>query len=721
MPDARPAAKLSFVPNVCVRRIALLGALAFGSGVAVTPQAADADQLSVEQLEDERGYTAVEELSYETIIDASDGYSAKLRVRTAMHNTSRSTRDVVLAMALPRNAELTGISATKDGQWKPGAVTVAHADAARRDPGAVFARQLAPSRSGQLPAAEVVAFGVGPDDTVQVELTVNVYPRLRGDRWELDLPSRGLRKLELSPERRVLVKGLRKGEPFDVDGISNRGKPYMVTSSQDGVTVSWPAHLNSSELVEGRFEVMPGPPGFDDGEFRTYLRLGVTPAPRPDHVVLMVDRSLSTTTGMQQETRRFAEKLLGALPNSATFDAVGFSRNTTPLLGEDAVAAKVSDTKARTALFAALERNERSQGTDLVGAMEEAARRARRRGSKRPMVVVVTDGMLPISLEPAKVASHFRKAWGKRRAAPEILFVVDDPLLMRSGLSPSHPVSRVAAALGARISLETLANLGRDSGLEVLSSPRVMGKLQLDLPSNATLRDSIPDGLVAGNFALLRGSYVGDPISEVTVRGSVGGKAVERTLKAHVQTRLPNALAAVTSGDLNQAATEGFVRPPWYALDAQRTARQSIDQAGRGGVEQKGRLDRKIFRYYLTTRVLPRSRVCYNHALARNPTQSGRVMLKLEIGKGEVMHASVASPDFATKDDVLVECLEEAAWALDVPAGKLDDKVYVLSYPLRLSPPEGGEPAQVEGISDEMMELLLGSPNDPTVLAPGEH
>ncbi|MEM6994798.1 MAG: VWA domain-containing protein [Myxococcota bacterium] len=695
--------------------LALLGAVCLGGGVAAPD--ASADQLSVEQLEDERGYTAVEELSYETIIDASDGYSATLRIRTALRNTSRSTRDSVLAMALPRNAELQAISVAKDGQWSTGTVTVAHAEAARRDPGAVFARQLAPSRSGQLPAAEVVAFGLGGGDTIQVELTVNVYPRLRGDRWELDLPSRGLAQLELSPERRVLVKGLRKGEPFAVDDIGNRGKPYLVTSGQDGVTVSWPAHLNSTELVEGRFEVMPGPPGFDDGEFRAYLRLGVTAAPRPDHVVLMVDRSLSTSKGMQRETRRFAERLLGALPSSATFDAVGFARDTTPLLGPDAVAAKVGDAKSRRVLMGALDRNERGQGTDLVVAMEEAARRARRRGSKRPMIVVVTDGMLPISLEPAKVASHFQKAWGKRRASPEILFVVDDPLLMRSGLSPSHPVSRVAAALGARISLETLANLGHDGGLEVLASPRVMGKLELELPENATLRDQVPEGLVAGNFALLRGSYVGDQIREVKVRGSFAGKKVERTLTAHVQARLPNAIVAVTSGDLGQAATEGFVRPPWYALDEQRAARQSIDQAGRGGVERKGRLDRKIFRYYLTTRVLPRSRVCYNHALSRSPTQSGRVMLKMEIGKGEVMHASVSSPDFATKDDKLVACLEEAAWALDVPAGKLDDKVYMLSYPLRLSPPEGGEAAVVEGISDEMMELLLGSPNDPTVLA----
>lgn len=716
MPDTRRAAKLSCVTLRTAARAALVCTAAL---LCVAPVgSASADQLSTEQLEDERGYTAVEELSYETIIDASDGYSATMRVRTALHNTSRSTRDAVISIALPRSSELRSISASTGGTWKPGAVTVAHAEAGRRDPGTIFARQLAPSRRGRLSAAEVVAFGIAADETIQVELTLTVYPKLRGDRWELDLPARTVGQNQLADERRVLVKGLRKGEPFSVDEVGNRGKPYMVSSGRDGVTVAWPAHLTSSELVEGRFEVMPGPPGFDDGEFRTYLRLGVTEAPRPDHVVLLVDRSLSTPAGLQREAERFSGRMLDALPGTATFDAVGFSRTTTPLLGETATAAKTKNAGARAALSAALERNDRAQGTDLVAAMEEGARRARRRGAKRPMIIVVTDGMLPISLEPAKVASHFRKAWGKRRASPEILFVVDDPLLMRSGLSPSHPVSRVAAALGARISLETLANLGLDAELKVLSSPRVMGKVELVLPDNATLRDPLPDGLVAGNFALLRGSYVGDAIPEIKVRGRFGTRTVERTLKAHVQPRLPNALVAVTSGDLGQAAGEGFVRPPWYALDQQRTARQSIDQAGRGGVQRKGRLDRKIFRHYLTTRVLPRARVCYNHALGRDPVQGGRVQFEFEIGKGEVMYTAVADTDLHSNDDKLVDCLHEAAWALDVPAGKLDDKVYVLRYPLRLQAPAGGEPAQVEGISDEMMELLLGTPNDPIRLAP---
>ena len=89
------------------------------------------------------------------------------------------------------------------------------------------------------------------------------------------------------------------------------------------------------------------------------------------------------------------------------------------------------------------------------------------------------------------------------------------------------------------------------------------------------------------------------------------------------------------------------------------------------------------------------------------------VTLELEVGKGEVMLAGHGETDLEHKDPKLVECLVEAAWALDIPAGKLDDKIYIVNYPLSLIPPEPGDAAgEVEGISEEMMKLLLGHPND---------
>ena len=178
--------------------------------------------------------------------------------------------------------------------------------------------------------------------------------------------------------------------------------------------------------------------------------------------------------------------------------------------------------------------------------------------------------------------------------------------------------------------------------------------------------------------------------------------------RAAILPRQPEAFAAVAEGDLDDAANEGFVLPPWYDLDRQKTARRDIDQASRHGIETRGYLDKKIFRHYLTTRVLPRARVCYDHALARAPTRSGRVVLEMEVGKGEVMLARTQRAELDGDDPKLVACMTEAAWALDIPAGKLDDRIYRVRYPLQLVPPPTGKTGgQVVRIPDEMMEVLL--------------
>jgi hypothetical protein len=690
--------------------------------LAGAPGSASADQLSAEQGDGERGYVAVEELSYETIVDASDGYSATLRLRIALHNSSSDTRDAVHSLALPATAQLRAIRVARDGQWTDGMGTVIRDQPERRDPGTVFARALPPVERGGLPAAEVVAFGLEPSTTIQVELVVTVYPRMRGNNWELDLPARGHDQVNLARDRRVLVKGLRKHDPFWADDTSNRGKPYIVTSGRDGITVKWPAHLAKQALLEGHYELTPGPAGFDDGDFRVYLRLGQTAPPRPDHVVLAVDRSLSTSSLLQGQTHRMFGSVLDALPAGTTFDALGFARTVVPLLDvERGQAPKASDAGARAALQRALDANERAPGTDLVAVLVAAVERTKAQKAKRPMIVVVTDGMLPVSLDAEQVSRAFDKAVGRRGRRPDVLFVVDDPLLVRSGLDPAHPMARIAAALGARISLEAVGQLQGRADADLLAAPRVMGRLELPLPEAMVLDQPPPSGLVAGSFVLLTGHYVGKPAPSLEVRGELGSEAITSRLRANEQERLPQAVAAVVGGAADEAAGEGFVRPPWYEAEDQRTAQLGITQAGRGGVERKGYLDRKIFRHYLTTRVLPRARVCYNHSLVRNPRQAGRAVLHMEVAKGEVMLASTDGVELEAGDDKLVACLGEAAWSLDIPAGELDDKVYVLRYPLRLVPPQGDKAADVvEGLSDDqMMELMAAPPGRATLTTVG--
>jgi hypothetical protein len=690
-------------------RTALPCALALGLGAA--PIVASADQLDVEVREDEPGYQPVQELPYEIFVDtATDhGYAAQLKLRVALHNGGASERDAVHTMALPRTAEVVGLAVASGGDWRTGGGTVVHDESGRRDPGTIWVRQLEPDRLGGLPAAELVAFGLQPDSTVQVEVTMRVVPTLRAGRWEIDLPARGNDLTRLAADRRVLVRGLPSGQSFFVDDTPNGDQPVMLSSPSDTVTVAWPARFADKGALVGRYDTLPGPAGFDDGRFRIVLRLGESPAASPDHVVFVLDRSRSTAPRMHREALRVVDKMLDALPASTTWDAIGFARTPEPLLAARKTPAKARDADARRELASALDANRRHQGTDLAAALVEAAARAQPKGKKKkPLVVVITDGMLPPSTTPASVKREMDDALARRHLRrPEVVFLVDDPLFER-GLPADHPVAAVAAGLGARIGLETLSQVPDAGVLGLLAAPRVLGDLAVELPPHMLLDRDPPAGLVAGNVAVLHGHYIGKPAPRVSIRGRAGGKKLQQKLRAHPGPAQADALVAVTSGALADAVAEGFVRPSWHRLRQQRIARQGIAQSGRRS-QQRGYLDDKIFRNYLTTRVMPRARVCYNHAVARDLTQGGRVVLEMEVGKGEVMAARVRSSTLLHTDEPLVACLTEAAWALDVPAGKLDDSIYVVRYPLVLTPPKSdGAAAKVERNSDEVLQILLG-------------
>jgi len=686
-------------------------ALTLGVWALFAAPHAHADKLRAEQREGERGYVAVEELSFETIVEAGNGYSATLKVRTALHNSSLSSRDVVHAIGLPFASAIEGVRVMKDGAWQDGSGTTVASERSRRAPGSVFVRRLTPRNRADNPGAELVAYGLAPDETLQVEISVRVYPRLRGDAWELDLPARGVGSLSLASERRVLVRGLKSGGVFSVDEERSDGRPFLSSRAADTVTLSWPSQLRSTEVLEVNVETEPGPAGFDDGTLRVYLRLGKDAAPQPKHVLFVVDRSKSTAESHDRDVLAMANGLLDTLPSNATFDAIAFNRTVTPLFGERSSFPRAGSPKDRAALHDALLATPRGQGTDLEAAMSEAARRSRE-GRGPTLVVVATDGMFPSSISPDEVARGFEVALGGRKDRPEVVFVVDEPMLQRSGLHPTHPAARVAAKMGARISLESIAQLRGPSAGDLLNTPRLLGNLAVELPAGVTLEDPVPLGLVAGSFVMLRGRYIDAAPKSVRVSGTLGPKPISRKVKPTETPHPADAFAATTRSPLDEAVREGFSAPPWYTARWDREARASIAQAGRFGRNKKrGFLDQKVFRHYLTTRVLPRARACYDEALTRAPQLSGRVVLEIEVGKGEVMMARVAERALDGKDPKLDPCLTEAAWRLDAPAGVADRQIYRLRYPLRLlPPPEGKFTGSVTPLSDEVMEMLLSQP-----------
>jgi hypothetical protein len=702
---------LRYRPTVPLRRSLFAPALC--AAALVGPAVARADVLQIDlQANPERGFQVVQELSYEVIVAGTDGYRADLRLRVALHNASSREQDAVLTLALPREAEVHGLQVAQDGVWSASRPAGVAPEPGRRDPGSVLVRPLAPTAEGDLPAAELVVFSLAPGSTTQVELQVEAPVRLRGDRWELELPSRGEERTGLAADRRVLVKlPHAAASRFWVDGSANAGAPFLITQPEDGAVVAWPIdHVSkaSKRPLDARLEVVPDDPSSPrGGRFRLYLRLQSAAPPRPDHVVVVVDRSRSTTPAMHREAFAAVTRLFDQLPAGLTFDALSFAREARPLLPEGAAWPGVRDAAARERVAAALDAGSREQGTDLAAALALAGERISARGAKRPLVLVLTDGMFPQGAGPGPVAEALAGGLD-RRVRPDVVFVVDEPLLARTGISAGHPVAVLAAGLGARISLASLAHAGDDLHQTLLTAPTVLRDLAVTVPKGAALAEAAPTGLVAGNAVVLDGVYTGAPPA-VQVRGRLGAARPSLRPRPERIAAPPAALvASVRAGGAERVAVEGFAVPPWYTRKLQRSAMLGVTWAGRARGDERGRLDEKIFRRYLGTRVFPRARACYNLALGRDQTLGGRVLFEFEVGKGEVMRASAETTALSTRDPVFERCLLEAAWMLDIPAGRLDDQVYRVRYPLVFNPPRTGKPAvDDDPLGTGTVELLL--------------
>jgi len=688
-------------------------ALASGLSLSLLSPMAIADSLVVDpNVNTERSYIPFEELSYEMIVEGMVGFRADVRLRTALHNNSSREQDMVLSLALPRGAEIHGLRVARGGEWREGAGTELADEAGRADPGTIFVRGLPPHERGDIPGAELVAFSLAPGSTTQVELQLLVPPRMSGDRWEVTLPERGNSPLGLARKRRVIV---RNAAEFWVDDVHNENKPALISAADDRVTLAWPASVprkrTQTPTLDSRYEVTRASDR-RGGEFRLYLRLGATSALRPDHVVVVVDRSKSTPPSMHRAAVTMLDALFEQLPSKTTFDAISFARNAEPLL-DLGQRSKVGDKKARARLASALDAGARQQGTNLAAAFSLVGERIKSRGAKRPLILVVTDGMLPLSITPEDVDAALAAGLGvrpHRRGWPEILFAVDEPMVAQRGLDPEHPVAQMAAGLGARISLETLEQ--KTAGVaDLLEAPQVLRDLSVTLPKSAVLDQAAPAGLVAGNFVVLTGTYEGATPPQPRLRGKIGQRNVRVTPKTVRAAPPPTALvASVGVTPIADSVTEGFSPPPWLTRKHQRDAQLGITWAGRGGYTAKGFLDWRIFKRYLGTRVYPRARACYNMALTRDQTIGGRVVFAFEVGKGEVMHAEIAEIELDQPDEELKRCLLEAAWSLTIPAGQLDDQLYRLRYPLHLKPPEGGTPRMSEDpLGEGTVELLLRS------------
>ena len=325
------------------------------------------------------------------------------------------------------------------------------------------------------------------------------------------------------------------GEPrFWVDGNGNGDQPYLVSDPEDRATVSWPkeqgAKASSKPPLEAHLAISPDEPRGRSGRFRLYLRLGAAAPPRPDHVVVLVDRSRSTTPSMHREAIAAVGGLFDSLPAGLTFDAISFARKARPLLPEGPAFRRSTTARPRDQVAAALDAGSREQGTNLAAALALAGQRIAVRGARRPLVLVITDGMLPSA--PARtdrkgVCGQPRAAQGQRASRAAVR--------RRQADAHAHRHRRRAPDRRARRRPRrphqprqprpsTAATGDPSFAHNLLRAPGVLRELDVTLPSQAVLEDSPPAGLVAGSVVVLAGSYHRGPPS-VRVRGKLGKPA----------------------------------------------------------------------------------------------------------------------------------------------------------------------------------------------------
>ena len=255
------------------RFAALALSTGLGAAAVLTAPEASADTLHARSSARAGDYLPVEELGYEYILDTTGSGDARLALRVTLHNASATNQDVSLALALPRKSEVIGTRIKRGGgDWADAVTTVNRGTKGRRDQGNIYVRRIGPSQDGGLPRADVVGFDLSSGETVQVELQLEVFPELQGDRWHLDLPRRNAKVPNLSRERRVVVKA--DGRPeFWVDDVSNLGAKYMTSRTRDTVTLAWPADIRGGSGLVAELDTMDGP-GKQGGDFRLTLRLG---------------------------------------------------------------------------------------------------------------------------------------------------------------------------------------------------------------------------------------------------------------------------------------------------------------------------------------------------------------------------------------------------------------------------------------------------------------
>lgn len=477
-----------------------------------------------------------------------------------------------------------------------------------------------------------------------------------------------------------------------------------------------------------------------------------------DRILLMVDVSRSMGGDGISAATTISDALLANVPG-AEIGLLTFDRAAKPAFKGFIP----SGATARKLVARAIGSSTLENGSDLGGALEHARRLLQRHGANnaplastvgdKTLVVLLTDGMLPLALDADTVISHI---------GMDVLATVDlFPIVLVPDGAPtpdvmSSPLNKLANATpGGRAMSVRISNAA--AWVKNLASefnrPAPLSNVRLDVGRSRLQDITVPFTLTPGEGVIAAGVYRGPALKKITLRAEqrerhlqVAGKRDSQLANSvaplalvqmsfadfvdvgkHVEidererdaglrrlTRAAHARSTVTehTAMVALATRDAFARdrlamvrkwgpaiytrlPPPAERRDDHEWRQFEERRPSTMFSQEGRrtgeLDRGIIKRLLTRDVVPKARACYERSLRRDATLKGALVVVVEIARGEVQFAGVERSTF--RGTAIASCVTRAAYSARVPRVALGDDretIRVARYPLTFKPMQQG-------------------------------
>jgi hypothetical protein len=572
-----------------------LPALAPGSA------AADASLASV------GGQGSLKEAQFEMNV-AFDGVVAQVSARQSIVNAGPGAAEALYTFDLPIDAAVTGVSIRMpDGRSSTAAVIEAGAaitplpdpDGVAAAPDLGLLRLVArdvPGIDGDTSLSratyELRMYPVPPQQSVTV--TVDWVAPLRYDdgRLLLRIPGRGSAQglvreqvaLRLTPPPGVRGFGAVHGGGRAL-GRGIRQARFAAAPRGDVVIDAALDFGSAAGPVVGVARVP-----MDDGAMGAIGLSVLAPLPASardlgyERLLLVLDVSRSLGRPGLAATATMVDALLGSLPENARVDALLFDSSARRLFGRF----RANDAEARKALAQALRPDELANGSDLGAALDSAreilqkepldARPAEgiERGARAAtLMVVVSDGMLPLELTPRRALDRLGPdVLGDVSVAAVILVPDEAPVPdTREGV-----LSTLARKSSGRVMAMRFAEAAsRATALAAtLSRPVLLTELAVD--SGGALLDGIelPSALEPGQGVIAMGLYRGAAPASIAITGLAQGqpsRVVAQRDAAMARVALPLAMVRAQQEDflIERAGSDASPEP-----DAASAARRRL-------------------------------------------------------------------------------------------------------------------------------------------------